>query len=94
VRFRFGGNSVPKDGWRKKKNAIIVPIVVTSYSGGRRGAETVNNPLMWIDNGKKLINLFYLHWLRPLIEAESGEEVTCQISGIILPVLITSLALR
>ena len=83
--FQPGGSWELKDGWKKRKNAIIVLIAVISYSGERRGAEIVNNPLMWIDNEKELINLFYLHWLRPLIEAESDEEVTCQFSGIILP---------
>jgi hypothetical protein len=58
VQFRPGRNSALKDGWRKKKNVIIVLIVDLSYSGERKGAGIVNNPLMWIVDAKGLRTLF------------------------------------
>jgi len=44
--FQPGGSSGPKGGWKRRKNAIIVLIVVTNYSGEPKGAGTVNNPWM------------------------------------------------
>jgi hypothetical protein len=58
VPFQPGGSWELKDGWKKRENAIIVLIAVISYSGERRGAEIVNNQLMWIDNEKSLSTYF------------------------------------
>jgi hypothetical protein len=48
------------DGWRKRKNVIIVLIVGLSYSGERKDAGIVNNPWMWIDSTKELGSYFSL----------------------------------
>ncbi len=39
----------PRDGWRRKKNATIVLIAVTSYSGGQKGVGIANNQWTLID---------------------------------------------
>ncbi len=39
----------PRDGWRRKKNATIVLIAVTSYSGGKKVVGIVSNQWTLID---------------------------------------------
>jgi hypothetical protein len=40
-----------RDGWKRRKNATIALIVITSFSGVQKDAGTANNQLMWIDLG-------------------------------------------
>lgn len=49
ARFQLGESLELKDGWRKRKNGTIAPIVTINYSGGQKGAETVSNRLMLTD---------------------------------------------